>query len=131
MYSKAIHPRFRAGAAAPRKRARSEPPPQHWGPVVRYTNCRIVRDHQLLEEDLWVQGGVIVDPAGLPDDVDAFVLQKVRGAPSRGSPFAAQVSNDARLPRQGELSQEALVSERRAVDHRERQKAWCCRGRLR
>ena len=65
MYSKAIHPRFRAGAAAPRKRARSEPPPQHWGPVVRYTNCRVVRDHKLLEEDLWVQGGVIVDPQRL------------------------------------------------------------------
>ena len=34
--------------------------PQH---VLRFTNCRLVRGHALLHDDLWVQDGRVVDPA--------------------------------------------------------------------
>lgn len=30
--------------------------------LVQFKNCRILRDHQLLEEDLWVRNSVIVNP---------------------------------------------------------------------
>ena len=31
-------------------------------PVTRFTNCRLLRDHQLRLEDLWICKGVIIDP---------------------------------------------------------------------
>ena len=35
------------------------------GLITRFTNCRILRDHELRREDLWVRDGVIVDPQSL------------------------------------------------------------------
>lgn len=30
--------------------------------IIRFKNCRILRDHQIIGEDLWVRNGKIVDP---------------------------------------------------------------------
>jgi N-acetylglucosamine-6-phosphate deacetylase len=30
--------------------------------VRRFMNCRLLRDHRIVEEDLWVRGGKIIDP---------------------------------------------------------------------
>ena len=30
--------------------------------LIRVTNCRILRDHKIIREDLWVRNGKIVDP---------------------------------------------------------------------
>nr|AAD27723.1 CGI-14 protein [Homo sapiens] len=35
------------------------------GPVLQFTNCRILRGGKLLREDLWVRGGRILDPEKL------------------------------------------------------------------
>uniref|UniRef100_A0A8C5X9W8 N-acetylglucosamine-6-phosphate deacetylase n=1 Tax=Malurus cyaneus samueli TaxID=2593467 RepID=A0A8C5X9W8_9PASS len=34
-------------------------------PIVQFTNCRILRDHQLQREDLWVREGKILNPEKL------------------------------------------------------------------
>uniref|UniRef100_A0A7N4NZK7 N-acetylglucosamine-6-phosphate deacetylase n=1 Tax=Sarcophilus harrisii TaxID=9305 RepID=A0A7N4NZK7_SARHA len=43
-------------------------PPQKVGAetrIVQFTNCRILRGHTLLREDLWIRGGRILDPEKL------------------------------------------------------------------
>jgi len=35
------------------------------GPLLQLTNCRILRDHALVRDDLWVRDGVIVSPSPL------------------------------------------------------------------
>ena len=30
--------------------------------VIRFTNCQILRDHEIIREDLWVRDGKIVNP---------------------------------------------------------------------
>ena len=46
--------------AAPRVAPRTD------GITVRFTNCRLLRDHKLHDgEDLWVRDGVIADPKSL------------------------------------------------------------------
>ena len=33
--------------------------------VTQFTNCRILKEHQLIKEDVWVRGGKIIDPGPL------------------------------------------------------------------
>lgn len=30
--------------------------------LIRFTNCRILRNHKIIREDLWVRNGKIIDP---------------------------------------------------------------------
>lgn len=30
--------------------------------LIKFKNCRILREHKIIKEDLWVRGGKIVDP---------------------------------------------------------------------
>ena len=34
------------------------------GKVVKFTNCRLIRGHSLVRDDLWIRDGVIIDPVG-------------------------------------------------------------------
>ena len=57
-----MHPLFASGGGEPEaKRARSSQQPSSARTrVLRFTNCRVLREGELRQEDLWVQGGVIV-----------------------------------------------------------------------
>eukprot|EP00908_Phaeocystis_cordata_P000055 Transcript_1006.p1 GENE.Transcript_1006~~Transcript_1006.p1 ORF type:complete len:458 (-),score=170.98 Transcript_1006:435-1709(-) len=56
----------RGGDHKKAKVPRTEPPPDEGKPrIVRFTNCCLLRDHDLVAEDLFVQGGVIADPKKL------------------------------------------------------------------
>ena len=62
-----IHRMFnRGGDHKKAKVPRTELPPDEGKPrIVRFTNCCLLRDHDLVAEDLFVQGGVIADPKKL------------------------------------------------------------------
>lgn len=30
--------------------------------LIQFVNCRILRDHKIIKEDLWVRNGKIIDP---------------------------------------------------------------------
>lgn len=32
------------------------------GPIKQFTDCRILRDHKIIKEDLWVRDGKILNP---------------------------------------------------------------------
>lgn len=46
-------------------------------PILQFTNCRILRDHQLQREDLWVREGRILDPEKLFFDEQGSADQRV------------------------------------------------------
>ena len=33
--------------------------------IVRFTNCLLLRNHQIIKDDLWVRDSKIIDPEGL------------------------------------------------------------------
>ena len=72
MHSFFARPAERPAVAASRQSSAVPSAPR----VVRFTRCRVLRDHELREgEDLWVRDGVIADPKSLfwegcvPDEV--------------------------------------------------------------
>lgn len=46
-------------------------------PITQFINCRILRDHQLQREDLWVRKGKILNPEKLFFDEEGFADHKV------------------------------------------------------
>ncbi|XP_061906378.1 N-acetylglucosamine-6-phosphate deacetylase [Entelurus aequoreus] len=46
-------------------------------PITQFVNCRILRDHRLLREDLWVREGKILDPEKLFFDEKAYADKRV------------------------------------------------------
>lgn len=30
--------------------------------IIQFRNCRLIRNHQIVNEDLWIQNGKIIDP---------------------------------------------------------------------
>lgn len=32
------------------------------GEIVQFTNCRLIRQHEIVVDDLWIQNGKIIDP---------------------------------------------------------------------
>ncbi|XP_068193680.1 N-acetylglucosamine-6-phosphate deacetylase [Antennarius striatus] len=46
-------------------------------PITQFINCRILREHQLQREDLWVREGRILDPEKLFFDEQGYADQKV------------------------------------------------------
>ncbi|XP_072530609.1 N-acetylglucosamine-6-phosphate deacetylase [Salminus brasiliensis] len=46
-------------------------------PITQFINCRILRDHRLQREDLWVREGKILDPEKLFFDEEGFADHKV------------------------------------------------------
>ncbi|XP_013886822.1 N-acetylglucosamine-6-phosphate deacetylase [Austrofundulus limnaeus] len=46
-------------------------------PITQFTNCRILRDHTLNREDLWVREGKILDPEKLFFDEHGFADERV------------------------------------------------------
>jgi N-acetylglucosamine-6-phosphate deacetylase len=32
------------------------------GKVIQFWNCRLLRNHKLIEDDLWIRDGIILDP---------------------------------------------------------------------
>lgn len=35
------------------------------GPIKQFINCRILREHKIIKEDLWVRDGVILKPENI------------------------------------------------------------------
>lgn len=33
--------------------------------ILKFTNCRILREHEIIKDDLWVRNGVIINPEEL------------------------------------------------------------------
>uniref|UniRef100_A0A8C7VRU3 N-acetylglucosamine-6-phosphate deacetylase n=1 Tax=Oncorhynchus mykiss TaxID=8022 RepID=A0A8C7VRU3_ONCMY len=46
-------------------------------PITQFVNCRILRDHKLQREDLWVREGRILDPEKLFFDEEGYADQRV------------------------------------------------------
>lgn len=46
-------------------------------PLIQFTNCRLLREHRLIEEDLWVRDGRIVDPEKIFFDERRLADRKV------------------------------------------------------
>ncbi|KAM8825421.1 N-acetylglucosamine-6-phosphate deacetylase [Synchiropus picturatus] len=46
-------------------------------PITQFVNCKILRDHKLLREDLWVRDGKILDPQKLFFDEHGYADQRV------------------------------------------------------
>lgn len=46
-------------------------------PILQFTNCRILRDHKLQREDLWVRDGRILDPEKLFFDEQGYADRRV------------------------------------------------------
>ncbi|XP_053170910.1 N-acetylglucosamine-6-phosphate deacetylase-like, partial [Scomber japonicus] len=46
-------------------------------PIAQFINCRILREHQLQREDLWVRDGKILDPEKLFFDEQGYADQRV------------------------------------------------------
>lgn len=46
-------------------------------PIIQFKNCRILRDHQLQREDLWVREGHILDPEKLFFDEKGYADERV------------------------------------------------------
>lgn len=38
-------------------------------PIVKFKNCKVLRGHQLIEDDFWISGSNIVDPENLFFDI--------------------------------------------------------------
>ncbi|KAF9907873.1 hypothetical protein EC991_010472 [Linnemannia zychae] len=75
-------------ASAPASPEPHTPIPENEPKVIKITNCKILRDHKIVEHDaIWIQGGKIIDPhkffwyqKRLPDQVlDAGGLLVVPG----------------------------------------------------
>lgn len=32
------------------------------GKVIQFWNCNLLRNHQIIKDDLWIRGGIILDP---------------------------------------------------------------------
>lgn len=45
--------------------------------IIQFRNCRLIRDHQLIAEDLWVRNGRIINPEPLFFDERALAHQQV------------------------------------------------------
>ncbi|KAI8122779.1 putative N-acetylglucosamine-6-phosphate deacetylase [Lucilia cuprina] len=44
--------------------------------LIQFTNCRLVRNHQLIRDDLWIRNGCIVNPEPIFFDEKAFAHKK-------------------------------------------------------
>ncbi len=33
--------------------------------IIHFVNCKLLRNHELVDDDLWVQNGIVLDPADL------------------------------------------------------------------
>lgn len=46
--------------------------------LTKFKNCRILRDHKIIKEDLWVRGGTIIDPEKVffDEKVHAHLVRK-------------------------------------------------------
>ena len=60
-----MHPAFRVGGRPKLDKAPPVLTAADAPRTVRFTNCRLLRDHALVTEDLCVRGGVIIDPKRL------------------------------------------------------------------
>lgn len=46
-------------------------------PIVQFRNCRLIRDHKLITEDLWVRNGRIINPESVFFDERLLAHQQV------------------------------------------------------
>lgn len=45
--------------------------------IIQFCNCRLIRDHQLITEDLWVRNGRIINPESVFFDEKTCAHQQV------------------------------------------------------
>lgn len=46
------------------------------GVLIQFTNCRLVRNHKLITDDLWIRNGIIVNPEPIFFDEKAEAHKK-------------------------------------------------------
>lgn len=42
------------------------------GDIVQFKNCRLIRQHEIIVDDLWIQNGKIIDPEPVSPRADKF-----------------------------------------------------------
>ncbi|XP_055366724.1 N-acetylglucosamine-6-phosphate deacetylase isoform X3 [Betta splendens] len=70
-------------------------------PITQFVNCRILRDHKLQREDLWVREGRILDPEKLFFDEQGYADKRVDCEGSIVAPGFIDVQINACLPPSG------------------------------
>lgn len=70
------------------------------GKILQFRNCRILRDHQIIKEDLWVRNGKVINPEKLFFDEKqmAYVQVDCNGALIAPGYIDLQINGEYHLP---------------------------------